>query len=259
MSGGAARSFYDLPALYDAIHLPDCRPEADGMLAVVRAHRPRYKDFLEPACGTGRYLSFLATKGYHAVGYDINPRALAFARRRLRGTSAEAVQASMTDFVRPAAFDAAFSLIGTFRHLLRESDALLHLRLTARSLRPGGVYVVGLDLVDYSENLPDEEGWEVVHRGRRLRHMYMTLPPGRKRRLERIVNFITAETRRGDRVLQDEYDLRSYDAAQWRALVAKSPFSLAGVYDADGKPTRLSRRTRYALFALVLDRRTRRP
>jgi len=255
----SARSFYDLPALYDALHEPDSRIEADGLLAVVRTHRPSSEDFLEPACGTGRYLSLLAKEGFHPVGYDLNPRALAFARRRLRGTSAEVVQASMTDFVRPNSFDAAFSLIGTFRHLLQESDALRHLRLTARSLRPGGVYVVGLDLVDYSDNLPDEEGWEVVHRGRRLRHMYLTLPPDRKRRLERIVNFITAETRRGDRVLQDEYDLRSYDAAQWRALIDKSPFSLGGVYDADGKPTRLSRRTRYALFALVLDRRSRRP
>jgi SAM-dependent methyltransferase len=240
------RSFYDLPAVYDAIHLPDSRIEADGLSAVLRAHRPSFRDLLEPACGTGRYLAHFADRGLRVCGYDINPRALAFARRRLRGKTATVVKASMTDYVRPKSFDAAFSLIGTFRHLLSEKDALRHLKLTARSLRPGGVYVVGLDLVDYADNLPDEEGFEVLQKGRKLQHLYMTLPPDRKKRRERIINFITVD----HRVLQDEYDLRSYDAGQWRRLIAASPFRLAGTYTAEGKPVSLDRRTRYALFAL---------
>lgn len=240
------RSFYDLPAVYDAIHLPDTRLEADGLSAVLRAHRPSCQSLLEPACGTGRYLEFFANAGFSVTGYDVNARALAFARRRLLGKTAAVVKSSMTDYVRPKAFDAAFSLIGTFRHLLTEKDALRHLRLTAQSLRPGGLYVIGLDLVDYADNLPDEEGFEVIRNGRKLQHLYMTLPPDEKERRERIINFVTVD----HRVLQDEYDLRSYDAKQWRRLIAASPFRLAGVYTADGKPTRLTRRTRYALFAL---------
>lgn len=238
-----SKSFYDVPALYDAIHLPDTPTEAAGILRVIGGARR----LLEPACGTGRLLDFFARLGRTVTGYDVSAPALAFARRRLRGLPATVVKASMTSFRAPAgSFDAAYSLIGTFRHLLTERDALAHLRGTARALVPGGVYVVGFDLVDYDDCLPDEEGWEVVRDGRRLKHLYMTLPPDRKRRRERVINFVTA----GGKVLQDEYDLRSYDLAQWRALVAKSPFRLAGVYDADGRRLRPSRATRYALFAL---------
>lgn len=237
------KSFYDRVELYDAIHLPDTPSEAEGALAVILSHAPEARRLLEPACGTGRLLSYFAGKGYEAEGYDLNARQVAFARRR----GARAVLGSMTRFARPAAFDAAYSLIGSFRHLLTEREALTHLRLTARSLRPGGVYVVGLDLVDYDANFPEEEGWEIESRGRLIRHFYATLPPDRRRRREKLMNFVTV----GRRVLQDDYELRSYDAAQWRALIAKSPLRLAGVYDASGKPGALMPATRYALFALA--------
>jgi SAM-dependent methyltransferase len=240
------RSFYDYPALYDAIHLPDTPAEMAGMLAAARRHRARLSDLLEPACGTGRNLRFLSELAYAVAGYDTSARALAFARRR----GLRVARASMTDHRADSAFDAAYSLIGTFRHLPHDRDALRHLRLTAAALRPGGVYVIGLDLVDYDDCPPDEEGWEVIRRGRRLRHLYETLPPRRRLRCERVINFITVETRGGDRVLQDETRLRSYDLPQWRALIARSPFRLAGAATANGAPLRLSRRTRYALFVL---------
>ena len=243
------RSFYDFPALYDAIHLADTPGEARVVLDIIARHgRSGTKDVLEPACGTGRHLDFLVERGFSATGYDLNARALAFARRRT--PEARLSRADMAAFRARDAFDAAFCLIGTFRHLATEAAALKHLRLTARALRPGGVYVVGLDLTDYAEAEPDEAGWEIEHRGRRLKHLLMTLPPDRRRRREKVVNFVTVETRRGERVLQDEYELRSYDVAQWRTLVAKSAFRLAATYTQDGQRTPLDKKTRYALFAL---------
>jgi len=240
------KSFYDLPALYDAVHLPDTPGEMTAMLDVAAAHRRPLASFLEPACGTGRNLAYLRALGLAAFGYDVSERALAFARRR----GCAAARGSMTSYRAEAAYDCAFNLIGTFRHLPTERAALAHLRLTARALRPGGVYVVGLDLADYADCGPDEEGWEVLRRGRRLRHLYETLPPDRRARRERVINFVVVETARGDRVLKDEQTLRSYDAAQWRALIAKSPFRLAGTYTQEGAPLRLDKRTRYALFVL---------
>lgn len=217
------------------------------MLEAASAHRRPLVDFLEPACGTGRNLAYLKSLGLSAFGYDLSARALAFARRR----GCVVARGSMTAYRAAAgAYDCAFSLIGSFRHLLTEADAQKHLRLTARALRPGGVYVLGLDLVDYDDCDADEEGWEVVSRGRRLRHLYETLPPDRRRRLEKVINFVVVETAAGDRVLQDEQQLRSYDLAQWKALISKSPFKLAGTYTQEGERLRLDGRTRYALFVL---------
>jgi SAM-dependent methyltransferase len=248
----AARSFYDFPALYDAVHLADTPGEISAVLKVAARHGVLGRRWLEPACGTGRHLAFLSELGYDVAGYDINARALAFACRRLRAKpNVTLTRASMTTFKAPELFDAAFCLIGTFRHLLTEREALSHLRLTAQALKPGGVYILGSDLVDYDDCEPDEEGWEVKSRGRLIRHLYTTLPPLKRRRLERLINFITVPTASGDRVLQDAYDLRSYDLAQWRALIAKTPFRIAGVYTQEGQRTRLSKSTRYALFALM--------
>lgn len=245
-----SKTFYDYPALYDAVHLGGTQSEAEGVIRAFESCRLRPSSLLEPACGTGRLLSYFSERGIRCAGYDSSSRFVSFARRRLRGTEARVEHARMERYRAPRPFAGAFSLIGTFRHLPNDRDALRHLRLTAEALQPGGIYMVGLDLADYADCPPDEEGWEIVHRGRRLRHLYMTFPPAKSGRRERILNFITVETSRGDKVLQDEYVLRSYDLAQWRALLARSPFRLAGTFDAEGKPLKLSSRTRYALFAL---------
>jgi SAM-dependent methyltransferase len=248
------RSFYDFPALYDSIHLADTPEEARAALSVIERHQGGVKTLLEPACGTGRFLEYFAERGFDVFGYDANPRAIAFAARRLRRFSARVEIGDMRSYRAPR-LDAAFSLIGTFRHLLSDRDALAHLRAAARSLPSGGTYVIGFDLVDYDDCPPDEEGWEVRKGARRLRHLYQTMPPDRRRRLELVVNFVTVSTSRGDRVLQDDYELRSYDVRQWKDLIGRSPFRLAGTYDAQGEPMRLDKTTRYALFALEKARR----
>jgi SAM-dependent methyltransferase len=245
-----SKPFYDYPALYDAVHLGDTAVECEGVLKAFAALGVAPRTLLEPACGTGRYLQYLSEKGIAAHGYDSNSRLIAFARRRLAGTKGTVEAGSMESYRPARTYDAAFTTIATFRHLPGDRAALAHLKSTAAGIPQGGFYLVGLDLVDYSDCFPDEEGWEIVHRGRALKHLYETIPPTKRSRKEKVINFITVSTRRGERVLQDEYDLRSYDLAQWRALVAKSPFRLTGAFDAAGKPVRLDRSTRYALFAL---------
>jgi SAM-dependent methyltransferase len=245
-----SKAFYDYPAIYHAVHVGETRLEAEGVLRVLSACRLRPRNLLEPACGTGRFLRYFSEAGFSITGYDRSERLLGFARRQLRGAAARVESASLESYRASRPFDAALCLIGTFRHLPDDRSALRHLRSTAAALERGGIYVVGLDLVDYAACPPDEEGWEILHRGRRLRHLYMTLPPSRRSRRERVLNFVTVETPRGERLLQDEYVLRSYDLAQWRALIARSPFRLEAAFDASGKPLRLSRATRYALFAL---------
>jgi SAM-dependent methyltransferase len=180
--------------------------------------------WLEPACGTGRLLVRLARRGWQVCGYDINPASLDYARRRLArlGRRAEVLRGDMRDFCRPRSFDAAYNTIGTFRHLLSERDALRHLRAVARSLAPGGIYMLGFDLVDYDRAEDDEETWTAGRGRTRVRLVVVGLAPERRR--ERIVNFLTVSSPGGERSLESAYDLLTYDHAQWLALLARSPF-----------------------------------
>ncbi len=221
---GIETALYDEPAWYDLLHESGTKEEASLVLDLFRLHGNGGKEVLEPACGTGRLLKFFQARGFRVTGYDINERALAFARKRNR--HARLIKSGMTRFCEPESFDLAFNLIGTFRHLMSDADALRHLALTARSLRPGGIYIVQFDLSDYDGQQDDEETWDAREGKRAIDHVMISIAPERKKRLEKILHFLTLKEAGKSKVLKSAYDLRSYDLPQWEALVARSPFKI---------------------------------
>lgn len=168
---------------------------------------------------------------------------IAFGRERLAG---RLLRGDMRTFIRPRSFDLAYCLDGSIRHLMSERDALRHLRAVRRSLRAGGVYIVGLDLCDYRRPEPDEETWTIRDGRRVLRQVQLCLPAERRSRRERVLQFITT----GRAIERFEYDLRSYDASQWRGSIGRAGFSLAAVYGPWARPARLDGALRAATFVL---------
>ena len=65
------RDWYRLPAWYDILHAAGTAEEVDGLEAIAsRWVRPASRGpmrWLEPACGTGRYLRVIAGRGGEAM------------------------------------------------------------------------------------------------------------------------------------------------------------------------------------------------
>src|SRR5213593_4027056 len=155
-------TWYDHPEYYDIAFQVYTEREADFIEAACRKYCPfNARRFLEPACGTGRLITALAARGYEVTGFDISRPALSYLRRRLtrRQLHAETFEAELSDFrvSRPA--DAAYCTVNTFRHLLTEQAARGHLECIARSLRPGGIYVLGLHLLPLGGDKEDSDCW----------------------------------------------------------------------------------------------------
>jgi SAM-dependent methyltransferase len=250
--------FYDDPALYDLIHADGTGDEVWLLDSLAERHGNGGKRALEPACGTGRYLAGLLRRGWTVCGYDISTKMTAYAKKRLSkwGKKALVVRGDMTTFKTKEKFDLAFNTLSTFRHLLTEPEALAHLRSTYDALNPGGIYILGLDLALYGEDLPDEEVWVARRQGRTIKHVMMTLPPDARKRRERIINFVTYPAARGEKVLESSYDLRSYDSGELANLILKTKFSLPACYGYDGRPASLCGTDR-ALW-LILKKKDRR-
>jgi SAM-dependent methyltransferase len=250
--------FYEIPALYDILHAPGTAREVDGLERIARrflraapAHRaghPAPLRWLEPACGTGRYLRVLARRGHRAIGFDASRAMVDYARRRLRdaGLSARArvILAPMTDFagrLRPRSVHVAFNLINTIRHLESDDALLAHLRHVARVLRPGGFYAVGLGLCRYDLDAEDEDVWIGRRGGCRVHQVVQYLPPRPGSRFERVISHLTV-TRRGVRGtpassehVDSVYRLRTYDQRQWTRVLTRSPFRVEAIVDEFGR------------------------
>src|SRR5438045_4231775 len=149
--------WYDYPQYYDIAFQSHTRREADFIEAACRKYCPfDVSRLLEPACGSGRLITEFVRRRYQVTGFDLSEPALSYLRRRLvrHGLHAETFQAEMSDFRLGRPVDAAYCTANTFSHLLTEQAARGHFDCIARSLRLGGIYVLGVHLLPFDA---DEE------------------------------------------------------------------------------------------------------
>jgi len=226
---------YDYPQYYDIAFQAYTQLEADFIDAACRKYCPFVaRRLVEPACGTGRLITGLAARGYQMIGFDLSEPALRYLRRRLarRLLHAETFQAEMSNFRLTRAVDAAYCTVNTFRHLLTEHAARGHLKCIADSLRPGGIYILGLHLLPL--NSKEENIWHWTEQ-RRETKVTITLRSLRIHLRSRTENLrVCMLVGRGSKELSlwYEFQFRTYTARQFRRLLdSVSSLELCDVYD----------------------------
>lgn len=232
-------SWYDHPQYFDMVFRDETAVEvAFFEQAFKRYARRPVRRMLEPGCGSGRLVAAMASRGYELAACDLSGPMLAYLRRRLnrRGLTAELVQGDMTrlDFPRP--FDAAFCTFNTFRHLIREQDAVAHLRSVAAHLRTGGLYLLGFHLIPLDADPECTERWTARHAGTKVHVTLRVIDFDRRKRRELLRVSVKAQKRSGKvERIRSEFPLRIYSPTQARRLLEKVDdlFELADVFDFD--------------------------
>jgi SAM-dependent methyltransferase len=227
--------WYDYPQYYDLACRDTTRAEVDFIEAACKKYASfPVRRLLEPGCGSGRLVVELAARGYDVAGFDRNAKALAYLQRKLarRRLSARVSRDDMASFSIPEHVDAAFCTFNTFRHLLTESDARWHLQCMARSLRPGGIYILGFHLLPLDVAEEAEERWRTRHGSTQLHVTLRVIHTDRRRRIERLRIILRACTPQRVQRVCSEFPLRMYTANQFRRLLRSVPvFDLCGVFD----------------------------
>ena len=228
-------NWYDYPQYYDLAFRSETRLEARFIEAALSKYCPfAVRSLLEPACGTGRLLAHLASRGYKLTGLDLSEPSLEYLRRRLarRGLRADVLQADMADFQLRRPVDAAYCTLDGFRHLLTEEAARAHLACVAQNLRPGGIYILGFHLLPPDASEDCTERWTERHGPAQVTVTLRVVATDRRRRVETIRISLLARSGSKEVRVRDEFPLRMYTAAQFRKLLATVPsLELCDVYD----------------------------
>ncbi len=242
---------YANPSIYDIVSSPGTARELDVLERADACYGRgirRGAVWLEPACGSGRFLRLIARRGRRVVGIDISPSQVAYARESLwrRGLSrrTRVLVADMTSFsecVSPRSIDFAFNTVNSIRHLMSDRVMLAHFAQIARVLKPGGVYAVGISLTDYAAYMSDEDVWIGARGPCRVTHVVNYLPVehgGAKGRRERVISHLMVERPSSTTHIDGRFDLRTYDEKQWLALLRRSALRRVAVLDAKGETRR---------------------
>ncbi|MDX1945933.1 MAG: class I SAM-dependent methyltransferase [Pirellulaceae bacterium] len=250
-------NLYDYPRYYDLVFGSDWKAEHDFLLEVFDAHATgQVRRIFEPACGTGRLLFRLGQSGLAVSGLDLNPRAVAYCNKRLQkhGLKGTAFVGDMADFRLPKPVDAAFNTINSFRHLLAEAQARAHLECIARSLRKGGLYVLGLHLTPTEGEAIDSERWSARRGHLAINTDLKTFDLDLRRRTERCKMVMHVHTPTRSFPIVDELVFRTYTKPQMlRTLATVASLETVATYDFRYRldlPTELSDDTQDIVFVL---------
>ena len=241
---------YADPLVYDILHAEDTARDARVIEKLTRQYVPNSglgaMRLLEPASGTGRYQIALARRGHHTTGIDLDSGMLAFARQRAQEHEVSHLVAHITADMRTFAppkprCNAAFNLINSIRHLLSDAAMAKHMAAVGKALVPGGVYIVGIELIDRVTTEATEDIW-MGHRGSLAVHQLINyLPPdmhGGPKRREQVVSSVTVRNTRTDasRQIDSAYWLRTYTPAEWTSLVYRCGWEVIGQHTSSGAP-----------------------
>ncbi|MEM1072331.1 MAG: class I SAM-dependent methyltransferase [Planctomycetota bacterium] len=237
---------YADPKVYDILHGPGTAEDVDAIERIERRWAEGAPEvWLEPACGSGRYLRVAAKRGRRVVGFDLSSGMIGYAQDRMTrlglDSRASLFIADMCRFaerVEPGSIGVAFNLINTVRHLGTDRDVLRHFDEVARCLDTRGVYAVGISLTVFGLEPPSEDHW-MGRRGRcevvqHIQYMPPLDPMGDRR--EQVYSHVTVTRPSGETHQPSNYWLRAYDLDQWRDVIDRSCLTVRGVVDAEGVP-----------------------
>lgn len=241
---------YSIPHYYDILHAPGTASEVEGLFAIQKRFLGKVDApvWLEPACGSGRYLRGAAKKGVRTIGFDLSGPMIEYAKEEARREKVEKLStyfvADMRDFTRgrklpPAHL--AFNTINTIRHVTSDAAMIEHFACVAESLAPGGVYAVGLSMCSYGQEPETEDVWRGKRGDTTVTQLINYIPAfgrsGNAARVERVISHLTVTRAGAEEHIDSSYGLRSYDVEQWRALVEKSALEIVTTTNEHGVDT----------------------
>lgn len=267
---------YAHPLIYDILHAPGSLPDARAILRIARAvlppKRQKLARILEPASGTGRFILAMAKLGHTCTGVDLDPGMVQFARtcaadcgltRRVHlhvGDMRDMPAAIGLGPSTTGPFDLAFCPDNSVRHLKSDRDLAMHLRSTVALLKPGGVYLVGIGLLNDQGEDPVEQIWHAKRGRTTVRQLIEFIPPdsaaiargGPAARRELAMSVISVSSPGREEDIRSKYPLRTYTLKQWQAVLRRAAVQEIAVLTTDGRKVIKHPETRrqYAFRAL---------
>ena len=192
---------------------------------------------MDPACGPANVLLPFARDGLHVAGNDLEPAMARRAREVLAPFGAEVTCGDMRSLrLRTKPFDVALNLYSSIGHLEDDVGVRRHLASVARNLRPGGLYLLGLNVADGEEASEDviplfESSPTALPGGGMASVRYDSVFRDPGLRIETVQSLLVTQGVAGmEPASVHEYSLRTFPVAIVGELVADPAWELAAVH-----------------------------
>ncbi len=135
-------AWFDSPyyhILYKDRDLKEAQLFMDNLLAYL--HPKQNAKILDLACGKGRHSLYLNQKGYEVTGIDLSEKSIAYAKE-FENNSLHFDVHDMRQVYKPEVFDFILNLFTSFGYFENETENVVALCATTKSLKYGGKLVI---------------------------------------------------------------------------------------------------------------------
>ena len=241
---------YNLPKYYDLAFDRDMTHEIEFYQNCFKKYAPEIKvrRILEPACGTGILLEYLARAGYQCVGYDLSESMVSYSNHRLMQKKlherAQAVLGDMRTKYFTKLFDAAIICINSLGYLTNDTDIINHFKAISRSLVPGGLYITEISCACdniLNEKKPDET-WTVEQGAIKLTLTWAPTWYDYQKKIRHVDFFMKGKEYDQEFELEEGHDLRLWLFDDLVQFAKAGEFQLVGIYTQEFKEIPLGRK-----------------
>jgi len=192
----------------------------------------KVKSFLELGCGPAQHTREFARRGWRAVALDLSDDMIAFAKEESKreGLTIETIVGDMTNFVLKKRVHLAATLMESISHLVTNEQMISHFKSVAKSLTPGGIYVI--EAAHPIFFFPDDEAntWTTKEGDTEVEVTFgLPTDPYNSITQQWLVTSVMKIRQKGEKeiVVESKSPFRWYLAQELKALI-----ELSGVFDA---------------------------
>jgi len=196
---------------------PRMWPFLSGMVA---RRVPGARSWLDLCCGAGSLLKLVCEAGFDAVGLDLSPHQLRYAR--LNAPRARLVQADVRDLELEQEFDVITCMFDSLNYLLTRRDLERAFRRVRRHMAPAGVFIFD---VNTFEGLQDAWCRTSTIRDARCTIIIASSFDQRRARGRCLITGFVREGRLYGK-FEEEHIQRGYRASEVDGLLEKAGFAL---------------------------------
>ncbi len=239
LNDNSLHKFYNYPKYYDKAFTRDVKSDISFFKKCFQQYSDKeVKRVLEPACGPGMFLEILPEYGYFALGYDLNPAMVEYAKEKLKrsgltANQADVIEGNMEFMKFDEKFDAAFICINSLGYLKSEEEISSHFKAMAESLKAGGIYIVEISCKcdDIKNEKKIDDTWYVKEENFDLELTWAINWYDLEQRIRHVDFHMIINDNGYKTEVEEAHELRLWIFDEFKQFLKSSGFEIVGIYN----------------------------